>query len=143
MKNFNNISINSKKYEQIVDYSLDLIKNGNNIFLLYGNLGAGKTFFTQKLLKQIGVKESITSPTFNLLNTYNSTIGEIYHYDLYRLNNRHEIFELGIEDAMNGKNICIIEWPEIISDLLPQETLAIELGFEDNGERYITLSKTI
>ena len=115
-----------------------------SIIALKGCLGSGKTFLTKHIISSIlGADTHVTSPTFQLLQIYQATGYEIYHYDLYRLNNRHEIFELGIEDAMNGKNICIIEWPEIISDLLPQETLAIELGFEDNGERYITLSKTI
>jgi len=133
MKNFNNISINSKKYEQIVDYSLDLIKNGNNIFLLYGNLGAGKTFFTQKLLKQIGVKEPITSPTFNLLNTYNSTIGEIYHYDLYRIKHIDELFNLDIENSIT-KSLTIVEWPQIAETFF-QKYVKIEITNTDQKTR--------
>ena len=113
-----------------------------SIIALKGCLGSGKTFLARHIISNImGRDMHVTSPTFQLLQIYQATDYEIYHYDLYRLNDRCEIFELGIEDAMNGKNICIIEWPEIIFDLLPQESLVIELGFEDNGSRYLILSK--
>jgi tRNA threonylcarbamoyladenosine biosynthesis protein TsaE len=113
-----------------------------SIIALKGDLGSGKTFLTKHIISSLlDVETQVTSPTFQLLQIYQADDYEIYHYDLYRLNNRNEAFELGIEDAMNGRNICIIEWPEIIFDILPQETLVIELGFEDNGDRYLTLSK--
>lgn len=104
-----------------------------SVIALKGDLGSGKTFLTKHIISNLlGSETHVTSPTFQLLQIYQSDSYEIYHYDLYRLKNRNEILELGIEDAMNGKNICIIEWPEIIFDILPQETLVIELGFEDN-----------
>jgi len=112
-----------------------------SIIALKGCLGAGKTFLAKHIISNImGRQTHVTSPTFQLLQIYQTSSYEIYHYDLYRLHNRSEIFELGIEDAMNGKNICIIEWPEVIFDLLPEESAVIELGFEDDGNRYITLS---
>ena len=104
-----------------------------DVIALQGDLGAGKTFLTKHIISTLLGKDThVTSPTFQLLQIYQANGYDIYHYDLYRLKNRDEIFELGIEDAMNGRNICIIEWPEIVFDMLPKETLVIELGFEDN-----------
>lgn len=110
--------------------------NPGSIIALKGELGAGKTFITKHIISQLLGKDThVTSPTFQLLQIYKAGGYDIYHYDLYRLKNKNEIFELSIEDAMNGQNICIIEWPEIIWSLLPTNIMIIELGFENNEVR--------
>jgi tRNA threonylcarbamoyladenosine biosynthesis protein TsaE len=126
---------NITSFAQMIEFANDISKSlkPGGVIALRGDLGSGKTFLAKHIISTLlSYDTSVTSPTFQLLQIYQASGYDIYHYDLYRLKNKNEIFELGIEDAMNGKNICIIEWPEIIFDMLPKETLVIELGFEDN-----------
>ena len=126
---------NITSFEQTIALAQDVSKilKPGSVIALQGELGSGKTFLSKHIINSLlGSDINVTSPTFQLLQIYQADGYDIYHYDLYRLKNRDEIFELSIEDAMNGRNICIIEWPEIIFDILPKETLVIELGFEDN-----------
>jgi tRNA threonylcarbamoyladenosine biosynthesis protein TsaE len=105
-----------------------------NIVTLKGPLGAGKTTFCKYLIGSLlGEKTQVTSPTFQLLQIYSN----IYHYDLYRLKHQEEIYELGIEDAFNGKNIVIIEWPEIIMQILPKNIIEIEILLENKNRKCI------
>lgn len=87
------------------------------VFLLKGDLGSGKTTFTAQLIRALGCNEEITSPTFNLVHTYNIAGLEIWHFDLYRLKKPEEVFELGIEDALRY-GVSIIEWPELIESVI-------------------------
>ena len=97
-------------------------------FALYGNLGFGKTTFAQYLIKILNPKiENIISPTFNIIQTYPNEIAEIWHIDCYRLKSADESYELGIEEAFSDY-ITIIEWPEIIEDLLPNNTIKIHFS---------------
>jgi tRNA threonylcarbamoyladenosine biosynthesis protein TsaE len=133
------------------DQSIELAKKIGNaikpgaIIALKGELGTGKTFITKHIISHLlGEDTHVTSPTFQLLQIYKASGYDIYHYDLYRLKNTNDIFELSIEDAMDGRNICIIEWPEIMESILPSDTIVIELGFEhDNvsGNRYARCSR--
>lgn len=111
-----------------------------SIICLRGDLGAGKTTFSKYLINALlEDAQEITSPTFNLVHTYDSKIGKIWHFDLYRLKNIDEIYELGIEDAFSS-GISIIEWPEIIEDLLPENAINIYLSFsEEEGFRDIEI----
>jgi tRNA threonylcarbamoyladenosine biosynthesis protein TsaE len=106
------------------------IKCGD-ILLMYGNLGAGKTYFTNKLCTALGVKTIVNSPSYVLLNEY---VGKwnIYHYDLYRLNAADEVIELGIIERLND-GITIVEWPELIDEYLPKKR--IEIHFEHNNDK--------
>lgn len=112
-----------------------LIEKGD-VIALYGKLGAGKTFLTQKLCKEIGVKEYVTSPSFVLLNQYDGDM-PVYHFDLYRLSSIDEVLELGMDDFFE-EGITIIEWPEIAEELLPNNTIKVELTYK-NGDRYAIL----
>ena len=85
----------------------------HNILLLKGNLGAGKTTFTQFLLKELGSTEEVSSPTYSIVNEYQSPKGKIFHFDLYRLKNIEEAFDFGIEEYLENGYLSIIEWPEI------------------------------
>lgn len=105
-----------------------------DIICLKGDLGAGKTFFARYLIKHFLKSDiEVTSPTFQLLQNYD----KVDHYDLYRLNSPDEIYELGIDDSLNGSRIVIIEWPEIIRHLLPQNTIDIEILIDGNDRQYI------
>jgi tRNA threonylcarbamoyladenosine biosynthesis protein TsaE len=90
----------------------------HNIFLLKGNLGAGKTTFTQFLLKNLGSEDKVNSPTYSIVNEYNTPKGKIYHFDLYRLKNIEEVYDIGIEEYLDNAFLCIIEWPEVYEDEL-------------------------
>jgi tRNA threonylcarbamoyladenosine biosynthesis protein TsaE len=105
-----------------------------DVIALKGDLGAGKTTFSKYLISSLlGKETAVTSPTFQLLQIYSN----IYHYDLYRLRSQEEIYELGIEDALNGKNIVIIEWPEIIMQTLPKKLIEIEILLENKNRKCI------
>lgn len=86
------------------------------ILLLKGNLGAGKTTFTQYLLKELGSKDKVTSPTYSIVNEYNSPEGKIFHFDLYRLDEVDEVYDIGIEEYLGSGRLSIIEWPEIFEE---------------------------
>ncbi len=104
-----------------------------------GDLGSGKTFICREVIKSLcGPDTKVTSPTFNLLQTYQAPNFVIYHFDLYRLKSRDEIYELGIEDAWNN-NLCLIEWSEIIASLLPENHIQIKLKVISNIERSLEL----
>ena len=113
---------------------------GDVIYLL-GNLGAGKTTFTQYFLAACGIKDHVKSPTYTLYETYQSTDKHYIHMDLYRLTDPEELYFLGIEDLINGLNILLIEWPEKGLGVLPKANWTIELS--TNGpNRSLTLTSS-
>ncbi|MCD1117944.1 tRNA (adenosine(37)-N6)-threonylcarbamoyltransferase complex ATPase subunit type 1 TsaE [Chryseobacterium turcicum] len=103
-------------WQKVVDSILPELKH--NILLLKGNLGAGKTTFTQFLLKNLGSEDEVNSPTYSIVNEYSSPKGKIYHFDLYRLKNIEEVYDIGIEEYLDNAFLCIIEWPEVYEDEL-------------------------
>jgi tRNA threonylcarbamoyladenosine biosynthesis protein TsaE len=143
----------------ILDFAGD-----KKIFCFYGELGAGKTTLIKELCKQLGVKDAGSSPTFSLVNEYshptprspqrkegqseipNRTIsspsgragGILYHFDLYRLKNESEIYDIGYEDYIFSGNYCFIEWPEKIEKLLPKDIVKVSIQVNDS-ERVITV----
>lgn len=103
-------------WQEIVEKILPQLKH--NIFLLKGNLGAGKTTFTQFLLKNLKSEDEVSSPTYSIVNEYNTPKGKVYHFDLYRLKNIEEAYDIGIEEYLDNAFLCIIEWPEVYQDEL-------------------------
>lgn len=103
-------------WQKVVDSILPELKY--NILLLKGNLGAGKTTFTQFLLKNLDSEDEVNSPTYSIVNEYSSPKGKIYHFDLYRLKNIEEVYDIGIEEYLDNAFLCIIEWPEVYEDEL-------------------------
>ncbi|GGG50323.1 tRNA (adenosine(37)-N6)-threonylcarbamoyltransferase complex ATPase subunit type 1 TsaE [Epilithonimonas arachidiradicis] len=105
--------------EEWKDVVIQIIPNlHHNILLLRGNLGAGKTTFTQYLLKEFGSDDEISSPTYSIVNEYDTLKGKVYHFDLYRLKNVTEAYDFGIEEYLDNGFLSIIEWPEIYMDEL-------------------------
>lgn len=105
-----------------------------------GEIGAGKTTFIQALCRRLGVTEAVTSPTFSLVNEYvlPAEAGEqdvIYHLDLYRLRQQQEALDIGIEEYLYSSNWCLIEWPELIEELLPEDSVRINLRIVDDSTR--------
>ena len=109
------------------------------IFAFYGGMGAGKTTFIKALCQQLGVKDAVTSPTFAIVNEYGSDIGPIYHFDFYRIKNLAEVMDLGFDDYAYSGHLCLMEWPELIEDLLPADTVSVHIEETDNGMRKITV----
>lgn len=110
------------------------------VIALYGDLGAGKTTFTQYFVNSL-VKAEVSSPTFNLLHLYNTPNFTIWHFDLYRLNSPSEVYELGIEDAFNS-GVTIIEWPQLIQNILPKNTIIIKIENTNRAsQRLISISQ--
>ena len=102
---------NIEDWQKVIDEILPNLKH--NILLLKGNLGAGKTTFSQFLLKNLGSTDEVSSPTYAIVNEYNSPKGKVFHFDLYRLKNIEEAYDFGIEEYLDNAFLCIIEWPEI------------------------------
>ena len=108
--------------------------------LFYGEMGVGKTTLIKEICKQLGVEDVAHSPTFSLVNEYQTSNGEIvYHFDFYRIENEEEAYDMGIEDYLYSNNWCVIEWPENVENLLPLETVAIHISLLENGKRHIQL----
>ena len=103
-------------WQDVVEEILPKIQHP--ILLLKGNLGAGKTTFTQFLLKNLGSEDEVNSPTYSIVNEYNTSNGKVYHFDLYRLKNIEEVFDIGIEEYLDNAYLCIIEWPEVYEEEL-------------------------
>jgi len=104
-----------------------------------GELGAGKTTFIQSLCRALGVPSPVSSPTFALINEYFTTDGEsIFHFDLYRIEDPEELFDLGYEEYFYSGARCFIEWPEKASHLIPEEAITARIEVKENGSREIT-----
>lgn len=118
---------------------LDLLAN-HQIVALEGQMGAGKTTFVQQVLKSMGIEELEGSPTYSLINQYESPFfGTVYHLDLYRLNSLDEVFDIGIEELLYQKCVCLIEWPEKMVELLPDNTIWVYIRIEEDLTRTITI----
>ncbi len=114
-------------WQNVVDAILPNLQH--SILLLKGNLGAGKTTFTQFLLKNLGSEDEVSSPTYAIVNEYHSPKGKIFHFDLYRMKSVAEVFDIGMDEYLDDAFLCIIEWPEIYEDELeglPYHEMSIE-----------------
>ena len=112
------------------------LKHGD-IVLLYGNLGSGKTTFVKGILKGYNFNDEVTSPTFSLINEYESD-RKVIHIDCYRETNIKRWINIGIEDYFNDSNIVIIEWPEILEDIIPDYAIKVKLKHVDDNTREIS-----
>ena len=111
-----------------------------NIVALVGEMGAGKTTFIQSVLRAMGIEDLEGSPTYSLINEYQSPyFGKVYHMDLYRLNSLDEALDIGIEELLYQNVICFIEWPEKIFELLPDNTIWVYLRANEDLSRIITI----
>jgi tRNA threonylcarbamoyladenosine biosynthesis protein TsaE len=113
--------------------------NTVRIFAFYGDLGAGKTTLIKRFCEYLGTEETITSPTFTLVNEYEAEGGTIYHFDFYRIKSEEEAYDIGVDEYFYSGSYNFIEWPEKISSLLPEEAAKIYIKSTDNEDRIITL----
>lgn len=107
-----------------------------DILALIGDLGTGKTALTKAIARGMGITDTITSPTFTIVQEYTGGRLPLYHFDVYRINDPEEMYELGYEEYFFGEGVCIIEWADLIQELLPEETKIIRLEYgTGEGER--------
>ena len=109
------------------------------VFAFYGGMGAGKTTFIKAVCDQLGVNDAVTSPTFGIVNEYNSQMGPVYHFDFYRIKRAPEVLDIGFDDYIYSGNLCLMEWPELIEDFLPEETAIVKITEIENGMRKIII----
>lgn len=110
----------------------------NRVFAFYGKMGAGKTTFIKALCTELGVDDVITSPTFAIVNEYTAGDGSpIYHFDFYRIKKLDEVYDMGYEDYFYNGGLCLIEWPELIESLLPEDAVEVHIAEQPDGTRTI------
>ena len=108
------------------------------VVALFGEMGAGKTTLIKALCHEAGVVETVSSPTFSLVNKYETGKGDtIYHFDFYRINRISEAYDLGYEEYFYSGNLCFVEWPELIEELLPPDAIKIRITAQPDGSRII------
>lgn len=110
------------------------------IVAFYGSMGAGKTTFIKAICDVLGVTDTVNSPTFAIVNEYLAANGEsVYHFDFYRIKKIEEAYDFGYEDYFYSGNLCLIEWPELIEELLPEDTVRVKIEEIEGGERELTV----
>ena len=127
---------------ELSDVAKEVIKETSSKKLLFfGEMGSGKTTLIKEICKQLGTDDIISSPTFSLVNEYQTSNQEvIYHFDFYRIEEEEEAYDIGIEDYFNSDAWCFIEWPNNIENLLPLEATNLNITILDNGKRNIQLN---
>ena len=126
---------NEKETESFGRALAEELKAGD-VLALIGDLGTGKTALTRYIAKGLGIDERITSPTFTIVKEYTDGRLPLYHFDVYRVSDADELFNIGIEEYFFGSGVCIVEWADMILDILPENTKFIYLEYgEDEGER--------
>lgn len=134
-----NITYKLDEIQEIASLIIEL-SSEHNLFLFYGDVGAGKTTLINEVCKHLGVVDNASSPTFSIINEYFGALNPIYHIDLYRLKNTEEAKNIGIEDYLFSGHICFIEWPQIIEELIYGEHFVSVQISHLEGERNITIT---
>ncbi len=116
------------------------------VFAFYGKMGAGKTTFTKAVCEELGVGDVITSPTFAIVNEYTTQTPllqpseqPVYHFDFYRIKRLEEFFDMGGEDYFYSGNLCFIEWPELIEEVLPEDAVRVTIEEQPDGSRLVRM----
>jgi tRNA threonylcarbamoyladenosine biosynthesis protein TsaE len=111
------------------------------VFAFYGKMGAGKTTFIKALCHELGSDDNVTSPTFAIVNEYTVKQSErpIYHFDFYRIKKLDEVYDMGYEEYFDSGNLCLIEWPELIEELLPEDVKKVTITEQPDSSRIIEM----
>lgn len=112
----------------------------SNVFAFYGNMGAGKTTFITAICKVLGVEDVVNSPTFTIVNEYRAAKGfPIYHFDFYRISRLSEAYDIGVDEYFNGDGLSLIEWPELVEELLPEDVVRVKITVTPQDTREILI----
>lgn len=109
------------------------------VFAFYGKMGAGKTTFIKELCNALGTDDEVNSPTFAIVNEYVTPQGPIFHFDFYRIKKEEEVYDIGYEDYVYSGNLCFMEWPELIEDMLPEDAVRVNIVENEDGTRTLTM----
>jgi len=132
LKSLSDLNVVAEKF-------LRLMKD-KKVFAFFGPMGVGKTTFIKALCNELGVVEIVTSPTFALINEYQTGNGKIiYHFDFYRIEKIEEVFDFGYEDYFYSGNYCFIEWPDKIAEILPEDVVYVQMIENGDGSRTINI----
>ena len=121
------IETNSEKETREVGRQIAMYAQAGQVFALVGDLGVGKTVFTQGMAEGLGISEPVNSPTFTILQVYEGGQLPFYHFDVYRIEEPEEMEEIGYEDCFYGNGICLVEWADLIRELMPEHTVTITI----------------
>jgi tRNA threonylcarbamoyladenosine biosynthesis protein TsaE len=130
------IYLENEEKTKDIGHKLGKLLDKKSILCLIGDLGAGKTTLTQSIAKGLEVDDYITSPTFTIVNEYEGRV-PLYHFDVYRIGSSDEMYDIGFDEYINSDGVCIIEWANLIEDILPDEYLYIDLKYKENGREMI------
>ncbi len=131
----------SKTPEDLVVAAAKILQDmaPERVFAFYGEMGSGKTTFIKAFCRVLGSNDVVTSPTFTLVNEYNDeNRNSLYHFDFYRIKRIEEVFDMGFEEYVDSGNYCFLEWPERISELLPESYVYISIEVSEDEKRKIT-----
>lgn len=127
-----NIITNSEKETYDVGYKIGKLLKKGDVISLNGDLGAGKTHLTKGIAAGLEVDDYITSPTFNIVNEYQGRL-PFYHFDVYRIDDIYEMYEIGFDEYLYGEGVCVVEWGDMVEELLPKDKIYIYIKkLEDN-----------
>jgi len=115
--------------------------SGLSVWLLHGDLGAGKTTLVNTIVAQLGIQDHVSSPTFSIINQYVSDQKAVYHFDFYRLKNEAEAYDIGVEEYFDSGSLCLVEWPERIPSLIPSQYFEVKIEHIDSSGRKIYYSR--
>lgn len=139
MQKSNNLNVDYR-IDELQTVANQLLKNlKSKTILLYGNMGVGKTTLIKALVKALGSMDDVSSPTYSIVNEYELKDDSIYHFDLYRIKDLDEAYNFGLEDYLNSTHWLIIEWPELIEDIITDDFDCVTLTMNDNLTRNLIL----
>jgi tRNA threonylcarbamoyladenosine biosynthesis protein TsaE len=135
------ITIKDKRHLHSAAKELLKQSGDSRLFAFYGAMGSGKTTFIKAVCEFLGAVDIVTSPTFTLVNEYKTAEGKsIFHIDFYRIKKQEEVFDFGIEEYLTGDSYCFMEWPELIEEILPPETVKVKISVDKNEQRILLIS---
>ena len=133
------MEIEIKDLEHIREAARQFISHigDRRVFAFYGSMGAGKTTFIKAVCEELGVTDVVTSPTFAIVNEYETSHRPIFHFDFYRIKKLEEVYDMGYEDYFYSDALCFIEWPELIDEVLPDDAVKVTIKENADGTRTV------